>query len=131
MNVQNWKHRQLERRLPLAPGQKPIRSVKGKPPTRVRLYDSSGVVAEKLIEVIQIALCYRPHVVGVQRAALNLVLTGNLELAVERAAAVRQRKKSEAGFGREDEIATSIAFLESGSKKESGGHLPVELEVPP
>src|SRR5262249_38677896 len=109
VNVQNWKYCQLEGRLPLAPGQKPIRRVKGKPPTRIRLYDGYGVVAEKLIEVIQIALCFRPHIGGVQRAALDLVLASNLKLAIERATPVRQRKKSEARFGSEDEIVTSVA----------------------
>src|SRR5258708_19675203 len=83
VDVQNWKHRQLEGRFPLAPGQEPIRSVKGKPPTRVRLDDSYGVVAEKLVEVIQITLSFRPHVGGVQRAALDLILAGNLKLPIE------------------------------------------------
>src|SRR5204863_7680625 len=37
VDVQNWKHRQLEGRFLLAAGQEPIRSVKGQPPTHVRL----------------------------------------------------------------------------------------------
>ena len=123
--------RQLERRFPLAPGQKPVRSIEGKPPARVRLYDRYGVVAEELIEVVQIAVCLRPNIGGVQRAAADLVLAGHLKLAIEGAAAIGQRKDSRGSVsGVRTKSASRVALLESRSKKESGGNLPVELDVP-
>src|SRR5579862_6137883 len=88
VNVQNRKHRQLEGQFPLAPGQKPVGSIEGESPAGVWSYDSGGVIAEKLIEIIEIAISFRPHIRSVQRAAADLVLPGNLKLAIERAAAV-------------------------------------------
>src|ERR1039457_2261196 len=57
MYVQHRKHCELERSIPLSPGEKTIRRVEGQSPALVRINDGYGAVTEELIEVIQIPKC--------------------------------------------------------------------------
>jgi len=74
----------------LAPKQKSIRSVEGQRAATIRFDHSDGVVPEELVEIVEIAICLRPNIGRIQRIPPDLVLAGNLELAIEAVAAVRK-----------------------------------------
>jgi ribulose-5-phosphate 4-epimerase/fuculose-1-phosphate aldolase len=62
VNVQNRRHSQLEGRFELAPEQEPIRRIERKPASRIWLNHGISVIAEELIEIVEITECLRANI---------------------------------------------------------------------
>src|SRR5271165_157123 len=91
VNVENGHQSQLVGRLKLAPDQEPVGSIEGQQGTRIWLDHGDSVVAKKLIEVIEVAICFRSNIGCVHGVPLKLVLSLQLELAVKTMAIARKR----------------------------------------
>ena len=90
------------------------------------------IIAEKLVEVVQIAISSRTHVGGIQGAAMDTITTSDLKLFIEVAAAVGEREISRwsIGNGIQKELVHRIALLVRDAEEEVTGDLTIDFEVP-
>ena len=72
--IEDWKQRQLERCVPFAPGKEAVRSVERKPTPLIPFDYGDSVVTKELVEVVQVSVCLRSHVAGIDGGAAEFVL---------------------------------------------------------
>lgn len=132
MNVEHRRDRQFPGRSNFTPGENSVRGVKIQMATLARLDHGLGIIAEELIEVVQVSESFRMNIRGVQGAVSYLITSSDLKLAVKFTATVGQRKDANwsRGDGRQNELMYCIALLVSNADQQIADYFPIDLEVP-
>ena len=127
MSIDYRSEGQFPRCSDLAPGQDSIRSVEIETTALIGLDYRLRIIAEKLIEVVQIAIGSRTHVGGIQRAVVDTIPPSDLKLFIKVATAVGEREISRwpKGHGIQKELVHRIALLVSDTDEEVTGDLTI------
>src|ERR1700723_1097690 len=132
MNIEDWGNSQFPWGGDFAPGQESIRSVEIETTTLIGLDYRLRIIAEKLIEVVQIAIGSRTNGGGGQGAVVNAITTPDLKIFLKVATAVGECEISRwsVSDGIQKELVHGIALLVCNADEKVTGNLTIDFEVP-
>src|SRR5581483_9492258 len=111
-----------------APDQEAVRRIEIQAPARIRLDDRQRIIAEELIEIVEISISSRSHIRGVHSMAAYLIRSRDLKLAVRIASCVGDSQEG-AGWIHHETIPRA-ALLITHPERQVFEQPTVELDIP-
>src|SRR5262249_40441038 len=114
------------------PGQDAIGSIKVQASTLIWLNHGLGLIAKKLIEVVQVSESLRMRVRRVQSTAPDLIAAGDLKFAIKIVPAVGQGENARRPESnrRQDQLMACITLLITNTEQKIANQFPVHFDVP-